>query len=99
MSDQLPRTNVNENPETRPGAKTTEFWISLLAGILLSVDLTGLADLLPDRYAGIALAAIAGLYSVARGIAKANTPNTPYKPEVLPAAPTAPVVPDPETRL
>jgi hypothetical protein len=103
MPDNLQASsNVNTNPETRPGVKTTEFLVTIAAAVLPFIDLVGLVELLPDRYAAIALAIISALYSVSRGLAKQNIPNVPYRPDPqnAPAVDgTTLVVPDPESKL
>lgn len=73
---------VTATTETKPGVYTTEFWVALFGSALSAVDLLGVADLVPDRYAAIAIAIIGGLYSVSRGIAKQGQP---YVPEVVEA--------------
>lgn len=60
------------DPKTKPGWKTTEFWLTcvgVLAGLIMS---SGLADNHPlVKVAGMAMAALTALgYSVSRGITK-----------------------------
>lgn len=54
--------------ETKPGIKTTEFWVSVLAGA--GSVIAAFANAIPPRYAVFASAASAGLYAVGRGLAK-----------------------------
>ena len=70
--------------ETKPFYKTSEFWLSIIAA--LGVLSTSIADLYPGRWAAVATAIIVGLYSVARGVAKAGVPPAPV---VVPAKPIA----------
>lgn len=62
--------------ESKPGIQTTEFWVTVFTSLTALVDLLGLADYVPDSVSGIVLAAVAGAYSVSRGVAKAGvTPS------------------------
>src|SRR5688572_3750845 len=81
MAEQRNFHNVNEFPETRSGVKTTEFWISLFPVVIGSIDLAGLAELLPDRFAGLLVVLAPAFYAIARGLAKTNVPNVPYRPD------------------
>ena len=54
----------------KAGWKTTEFWVTVLAGLGLLV--TKLSTSLPASYTYIALAVAAGAYAVSRGISKFN---------------------------
>lgn len=58
--------------ETKPGWQTTEFWVAVLT--LIAVNLNGVVLTLPDKYQVIATAIVAGLYAVARGLAKQGVP-------------------------
>jgi dihydrodipicolinate synthase/N-acetylneuraminate lyase len=56
----------------KPGYKTTEFFVTLLAGVGATV--AAAANWLPPRYAAIAAAVSAGAYAVSRGLAKMFPP-------------------------
>jgi hypothetical protein len=56
--------------ESKKGYKTTEFWVSLLASVLVVFD--GIPT--PETKEGYVVGAIAVAYAVARGIAKAGVP-------------------------
>lgn len=56
--------------ETKSGFRTTEFWVSILAAVLVVVD--GIP--LPEKYEGIVTALIAAAYAISRGIAKQGIP-------------------------
>lgn len=58
--------------ETRKGIKTTEFWVSLAALVLVNVN--GLVVSLPDKYQAGASAFIGAFYALSRGIAKNSVP-------------------------
>ncbi len=63
---------VGPSQETRPGPKTTEFWVTAITNVLVFTDLLG-ADLLnqvPDKYKMVYLAVVNALYSLSRGVAK-----------------------------
>lgn len=55
---------------TKPGWKTTEFWINAatIAGLVVSC----FVGAMPPKYAGVAVAVSGGLYAVGRGLAKMN---------------------------
>lgn len=52
--------------EAKPGYKTTEFWLTLLAGIIPFLSTV------PLPQATIAAAALSGVYTIARSITKAR---------------------------
>ena len=52
----------------KPGYKTTELLAGVLAATAVWID--SLAGSLPDRYAALASAIVAGLYGVSRGLTK-----------------------------
>ena len=56
--------------ETKPGYLTTEFWVSILSGIYMVLNTTGLISQIPNKWAAVALAVITAAYTVARGVAK-----------------------------
>lgn len=62
--------------ETKPGYKTTEFWITVTAGAASMIG--GVVGILPPEWAVIAGALSAGLYTISRGLAKQGIdPNLP----------------------
>ena len=61
--------------ETKPGIYTTEFWVSAIT--LIAVFISSIDDALPDKWAAIAAAVVAGLYAVARGLAKSGVGADP----------------------
>lgn len=66
--------------ESKPGWKTTEFWVAVVT--LVAVNLNGVVLTLPDKYQAIATAVVAGLYALARGLAKQGIPDVePSVPE------------------
>lgn len=56
--------------ESKPGVRTTEFWVTVFTNILMILNLAGAWDYMPDRYSGIVIAVVNGAYAVARGVAK-----------------------------
>jgi len=54
--------------EIKSGYKTTEFWVTVLAG--LGALLAGLAENVDSRWAIVAAALSAAAYAVSRGLAK-----------------------------
>lgn len=56
---------------TKPGVRTTEFWLTVAVAVLSFIG--AIANVLPDRYAAIASAIVAGLYAIGRGLAKQGT--------------------------
>ena len=61
--------------ETRPGWKTTEFWLSSIAVLAGTVQqAVGLFNI-TDRNVLLFQAIVVGLYTVSRGLAKAGVPN------------------------
>lgn len=63
--------------ETKPGYQTTEFWVSVVTLLYMFVNTTGILDQIPNRWAGVAMTIIAGLYAVARGQAKQGVSYRP----------------------
>lgn len=57
--------------ETKAGYKTTEFWLSLGASLLIAFGTLPT----PHDAKGFAVAAIVALYAVARGLAKKGIPS------------------------
>jgi hypothetical protein len=66
--------------ETKPGYLTTEFWVSILTGIYMALNTTGILDEIPTKWSTIALAVVSAAYAVSRGQAKSGV-----KPDVPPA--------------
>ncbi len=58
--------------ETKPGQKTTEFWITMLVNVLMFLNMINVWNFMPNRYSAITMAFVTGLYSVARGQAKSG---------------------------
>lgn len=61
---------------TKPGYKTTEFWLSLLAMIVGLLYTSGVisSGTTADKIAGLAVQVLAALgYSVSRGLAKSSS--------------------------
>jgi len=63
--------------ESKPGYRTTEFWITLIVGFYTFLNTTGAIDELPKTWSTIALAILAGAYAVGRGVAKQGIPFDP----------------------
>lgn len=57
--------------ESKAGYKTTEFWLTVIVGLLTLVN--GIP--LPEKYEGFVLAALSIAYALSRGIAKKGVPN------------------------
>ncbi len=58
--------------ESKPGYLTTEFWITIFTGLYMMLNTTGALEQIPNKWAGIGVAVIGGLYSVSRGQAKSG---------------------------
>src|SRR3954451_20201275 len=68
--------------ETRPGWKTTEFWVMVLALVVSAVqEAVGLFNITDNRVLFFQ-SIVVGAYSLSRGLAKAGVPN------VAPVAPS-----------
>lgn len=63
--------------ETKPAYLTTEFWVSIITGLYMVANTTGVLSQIPNRWGAIALAVITAAYSVSRGKAKQGVPYTP----------------------
>ena len=63
--------------ETKPGYKTTEFWLTVVANIVIALDLAGAWTYVPNRYAVVAGAIVNAAYAVSRGQAKQGVPYEP----------------------
>lgn len=63
--------------ETKPGYLTTEFWVSIISGLYLFFNTTGVLDQIPNKYSGLLLALITAAYTVSRGIAKQGVKPDP----------------------
>lgn len=55
----------------KPGYKTTEFWLTVVSNA--AIVLTASADLLPPKWAALALALANTAYALSRAWVKANT--------------------------
>lgn len=56
--------------ETKPGFLTTEFWVTIITGLYLFANASGILEQVPNRWSALGMAFISGLYAVARGQAK-----------------------------
>lgn len=63
--------------ETKPGILTSEFWISIISGLYLALNATGILEQVPNRWSAVGMAVITALYSVSRGIAKQGVSYNP----------------------
>lgn len=60
--------------ETKPGYKTTEFWLTLILIVGGVLDETNAWHFMPHNWAAIGMAVVAGAYSLSRGKAKQGIP-------------------------
>ena len=60
--------------ETKPGVRTTEFWLTLVVQLLQVLNIAGAWNFAPNKYSVIVSGVTAALYAVARGLAKAGVP-------------------------
>lgn len=61
--------------ETKPGPKTTEFWVTMFANVLGLIQvIAGPVDVTDNKIA-IALAIVNGAYAASRGLAKQGVPG------------------------
>lgn len=60
---------------SKPGWKTTEFWLTLLTNV--STLVAALKGVVPDQAALIIVASANGIYGIIRAISKATTPPAP----------------------
>ena len=60
--------------ETKPGVRTTEFWLHNLVTLANLLNVLGAWNFAPNKYSVYAQAIITGLYALARGLAKAGVP-------------------------
>jgi hypothetical protein len=68
--------------ETKPGPRTTEFWVAL-GGIAANfLNIVGIWDFVPNRISDIIIGVIAGAYALSRGVAKIGQP---YQAVVTPS--------------
>lgn len=67
--------------ETKPGVRTTEFWITLFTAAVGFLPASGIMDYLPQRTGGILLAASTVGYAIARGLAKLGQYYDPNAPD------------------
>lgn len=56
----------------KPGIKTTELWLTVVANVLIDTD----AIPVPDKWKAVTTALTVVGYSIARGLAKLNAPVT-----------------------
>jgi hypothetical protein len=71
--------------ESKKGYKTTEFWVSIVVGLLTVLD--GIP--LPEKFEGVVVGAIGLAYVLSRGFAKQGVPAVVV--EEVPPAPVPPV--------
>lgn len=57
--------------ESKAGFRTTEFWFTILTSILVVAN----AIPMPEKYEGIVVAALGGVYAISRGLAKKGVPD------------------------
>lgn len=57
--------------ESKAGYRTTEFWLTILASLLVLFD--GIP--LPEKYEGAVSAALVAVYALSRGLAKQGVPD------------------------
>jgi len=62
--------------ETKPGYKTTEFWLTMVTNLVIAANLAGAFDGIPNRYAALVAAVVNGAYAISRGQAKQGVPYT-----------------------
>jgi hypothetical protein len=60
--------------ETKPGLKTTEFWVQFVLQIIFLLNTTNAWNYMPAKYTASAQAILGGAYVISRGIAKVNVP-------------------------
>jgi len=63
--------------ETKPGYKTTEFWLTILTNIVIGANLAGAFSGIPNRYAALVAAIVNGAYAISRGQAKQGVAYDP----------------------
>jgi len=66
--------------ETKPGVRTTEFWLHNLVTLANLLNVLGAWNFAPNKYSVYAQAAVTGLYALARGLAKAGVPFAAQPP-------------------
>lgn len=54
--------------ETKPGVRTTEFWLAVTTNVVAIVSMV--AQVLPPKYGVPVMAAINGLYAIMRALTK-----------------------------
>ena len=64
--------------ESKPGIRTTEFWLTVATSLLVVVD--GLP--LPEKYEGAVVALLGAVYALSRGIAKKGVAHVEEEVEV-----------------
>jgi hypothetical protein len=67
--------------ETKPGPKTTEFWVTMFSNALGLVQLVAGPVNVSDNRVAVVLAIINGAYAASRGLAKQGVkPDVPAQP-------------------
>lgn len=77
MTSKVTTTPVVVKGETKPGPRTTEFWVALATMLVQLINLVGIWDFVPNRISTIILGITAGAYALARGLAKQGQPYDP----------------------
>lgn len=62
--------------ETKPGTKTTEFWLTIAAQIIFSLNTLEIWTYMPTKWSGLIQAAVLAAYTVSRGWAKSGVAYT-----------------------
>lgn len=73
--------------ETKPGIFTTELWLTLVINFIMFLNMIEVWTLVPDKWAGIIMAVVSGLYTISRGWAKSGVqadPTVPANYKLLP---------------
>jgi len=63
--------------ETKPGVKTTEFWVMVVTNIMAVLNMTSIWDYVPNKYSVLLIGVVNGLYALSRGQAKSGVPALP----------------------
>ena len=58
--------------ETKPGHKTTEFWVMLAVNVINLLNIANVWNFVPNKYSALVMTAVTGLYSLSRGWAKSG---------------------------
>jgi hypothetical protein len=73
--------------ETKPGVRTTEFWVTVVTNVLSILNMSGAWNFTANKWSVLALAIVNAAYALARGAAKAGVSAQPL---VAPASPVEP---------